>query len=395
MLSAIKKKKIIKIIIISFLLLLDIIFLSTKAKADTIQEFYNANSNYANENFVNSLKNRTPNYDENCVNSDCPKSQADADKFLDYGATLTDSCTVNVYEETKTAVCDNRTEIKYEDVSVTQDKILDHINYEATTTTETVTVYYCDPNDQTYQSATECSNNCYTTSPSTKSYFYFIDLLGLEVKGYQFRIFLYCGITNNNVYSNWLDTKNTSQITTVSLKCGRYGSAYIKYDPSTQVLTVKPSWLNVFFSVKLFVNDKKCYSYNGLFINLTTCLESTSTAFRAYTKLWGNPNPKWSPYEIKKSIACSIQQQMISTTVQEAKFYYIERPSSFDPLVNCVLNPYQCIDSRNTCVTKDSAGNCIEYQNVCWEYTRSGTCEEQIKHTYVDCNYNITSVPVN
>lgn len=106
-----KNKKIIKLIILSLLLLLDIIFIHTKARADTIQDFYNANRNYTSENFINSLKNDAPNYDENCVNPDCPKSDADAQKFLDYGTTLTDTCTVNIYDETKTLVCDNRTEI--------------------------------------------------------------------------------------------------------------------------------------------------------------------------------------------------------------------------------------------------------------------------------------------
>lgn len=112
MLSSIKnKKKLIKIIILSFLLLMDIIFITTKSKADTIHDFYNANTNYINENYINSIKDKAPNFDENCVNSDCPKSQEDADKFLEYGSTLTDPCTVNIYKETKTLVCDNRTEI--------------------------------------------------------------------------------------------------------------------------------------------------------------------------------------------------------------------------------------------------------------------------------------------
>ncbi|KAA0257487.1 hypothetical protein FHQ18_09090 [Deferribacter autotrophicus] len=390
MLSAIKnKKKIIKIIIISFLLLLDIIFLNTKAKADTIQEFYNANSNYANENFVNSLKNRTPNYDENCVNSDCPKSQADADKFLDYGTTLTDSCTVNVYEETKTAVCDNRTEYEYRDVDVTQDKILDHTDYEAKTTTETVTVYYCDVTDKTYSTSTECNNSCYGYFPSTTIYTYSLetDAFKIQARGYQFRVLVnYNGIH----YSDWLDTKKVTQTTTVCVDL----FPCLKYEPSTHTLTY--SGFMHLASVRLFENNKGCsskYWQYGRVANYI-CLESTTTGFRAYVAN-GNTNPPWSPYDVLVQEPCSTQQQMISTTVQEAKFYYIEQPSSFDPLVNCVLNPYQCIDSRNTCVTKDSAGNCIEYQNVCWEYTRSGTCEEQIKHTYVDCNYNITSVPVN
>lgn len=104
------KKKFIKIIILSILLLLDVIFIK-HLRADVIQDLYNANSNFTSESTINNLKSTTPNYDENCTDYQCTQNQEYADKFLDYGTTLTDTCTVNVYDETKTLVCDNRTEI--------------------------------------------------------------------------------------------------------------------------------------------------------------------------------------------------------------------------------------------------------------------------------------------
>ncbi|MDK2792848.1 MAG: hypothetical protein PWQ25_1711 [Deferribacteres bacterium] len=106
-----KSKKLLKLIILSLLLLLDIVYLNTKANADTIQDFYNASKNYKNQSVIEGLEQKTPNYDPNCVSDTCPKSQEDADKFLNYGMELTDPCTVNIYRETKTLVCDNRTEI--------------------------------------------------------------------------------------------------------------------------------------------------------------------------------------------------------------------------------------------------------------------------------------------
>lgn len=103
------KKKIIKSIILTILLLLDIIYIKT-GHADTIQDLYNANNNYTKQSFIESLKDKTPNYDENCQDENCAGNQESANKFLDYGIKLTDPCTVNVYKDTKTLVCDNRTE---------------------------------------------------------------------------------------------------------------------------------------------------------------------------------------------------------------------------------------------------------------------------------------------
>lgn len=96
-----------------------------------------------------------------------------------------------------------------------------------------------------------------------------------------------------------------------------------------------------------------------------------------------------------KTESCSDMPTTEETTVYNAKFAYYLDPSSFEPLVNCALGQFSCVDWRNTCITKNQTQDCIEYNNICWKYTRSGTCQKKIEHIYTECDYNITSEPVN
>ncbi|MEC9492004.1 hypothetical protein [Flexistipes sp.] len=114
MLSIIKRKK--KLIILTFLLL-DIFITSTvhSGQYDSLyNDFHNDSESYKSENKINEIKNTAPQYDENKANYQDAKDQESANRFMDYGTELTDSCTVQLYEQEKTYECKEEEDITYD-----------------------------------------------------------------------------------------------------------------------------------------------------------------------------------------------------------------------------------------------------------------------------------------
>jgi hypothetical protein len=413
MLSTIKnKKKIIKIIILSFLLLLDLIFIHIKAKADTIQDFYNSNRNYTNENFINSLKNDAPNYDENCVNSDCPKSDADSQKFLDYGTTLTDTCTVRMYKETKILSCSENTTYTYEDRNVIQYKILGAIDYNAITESQIVQAYRCSINNNIYFLQNDCVQNCAISASGTCNYKIanFKDDLsqGLAISSIE-----YSDSSINLVNVSAWGNKNFGNI---NVSCNNqksisYGgcsiSFYAKNNGSNGCyLYITGSCIGEKYRGLTLQPSNNCAIYVSKAGGTTTTVEAgKSLNFRysgldEYLKLTNNATPVCPDGLIYENGICKGQcvgtQQNTQTTVYKAFLNYYLDPPNFEPYLNCYINDWQCVDTRNTCTKKnETQTDCLLYENICWKYKGLGTCQEQFTHTNYNCGYNITSEPIN
>lgn len=156
-------KQYLKAIILILFLLLDIIFANVvlSGQYDKLyNDLYNNSKSYKNQNKINEMKNIVPQYDENKANYKDAGDQASAQQFLNYATELTGSCTVSMKKETKKAVCEERVEYTYKPVDVTQSRILDGIIYSEKTIMEYVTKYYCDITDKTYDTQTQCQNDC-------------------------------------------------------------------------------------------------------------------------------------------------------------------------------------------------------------------------------------------
>lgn len=156
-------KQYLKAIILILFLLLDIIFANVvlSGQYDKLyNDLYNDSKSYINQNKINEMKNIVPQYDENKANYKDAGDQASAQQFLNYATELTGSCTVSMKKETKKAVCEERVEYTYKPVDVTQNKIIDGITYSEKTIMEYVTKYYCDITDKTYDTQTQCQNDC-------------------------------------------------------------------------------------------------------------------------------------------------------------------------------------------------------------------------------------------
>jgi hypothetical protein len=156
-------KQYLRAIILILFLLLDIIFANVvlSGQYDKLyNDLYNDSKSYKNQNKINEMKNIVPQYDENKANYKDAGDQASAQQFLNYATELTGSCTVSMKKETKKAVCEERVEYTYKPVDVTQSRILDGIIYSEKTIMEYVTKYYCSITDKTYDTQTQCQNDC-------------------------------------------------------------------------------------------------------------------------------------------------------------------------------------------------------------------------------------------
>ena len=470
MLSIIKKY--LKAIILTFFLLIDIIFanIALSGQYDSLyNELNNDSKSYKSQSTINNMKDSAPQYDESKTNYQDAKDQESADMFRDYGTNLTDSCTVSTKKETKKAVCDERIEYEYENVGVTQSKILDEINYSKNTITEIITKYYCDLTDTTYDTQTQCESECedtqeidvvytctegtynsstgkcetipttttdfrgcsaisYWDSPSNADTIEFSEdaFLYYKVASGDFSLSLSPGETYTSTgtyltsyYSNNSDIINYKyKLRTISTGTGVGGGVDI-----TQTLTFNRNTCELIFDRDVlgdawyqtddhFVlqpGESGTYgAWDLITLKNTSTLETIQTC-PSGTILSGGKcisEPSTSKdcpagYTLidsntcLKTESCSDMPTTEETTIYEAKYSYYYNPPSFDPLVNCSFSQFLCIDSRNTCVTKNASQSCIEYDNVCYEYKRSGICQKKIKHIYTDCNYNVTSEPAN
>jgi len=465
-------KKYIKAIILTFFLLLDIIFanVALSGQYDSLyNDFYNDSKSYKNENRLNEMKGVAPQYDESKANYQDSKDQESAELFQNYGTDLTDSCTVSTKKETKEAVCEERVEYEYEDVDVTQSKILDEINYSKNTITEITTKYYCDITDTTYDTQSQCESECkdtqevdvaYTctkgtynsstgkceTTPTTTtdyrgcssisyvdgsssadtvdfsedaSFYYHIENGNFSLSLSPGETYTSTGTYLTSYYSNNSDIINyIYKLRTLSTGTGVGSNVDI-----TQTLTFNRNTCELIFDRDVsgdawYQTDEhfvlkpgesgKYGAWDSIILKNTSTLETIQTC-PSGTILSGGKcisEPSTSKdcpagYTLidsntcLKTESCSDMPTTEETTIYEAKYSYYLDPPYFEPLVNCSFSQFLCIDSRNTCVTKNASQSCIEYDNICYEYKRSGICQKKIKHIYTDCNYNVTSEPVN
>jgi hypothetical protein len=114
-------------------------------------------------------------------------------------------------------------------------------------------------------------------------------------------------------------------------------------------------------------------TYGGI-LNGTTdkCVDSTNTNYTA----------------------CESQTEYFDDVRYNAVLEYILSPANFDPLINCIMGAFSCVDWRSTCMQYNSSNQCNRYQNICWQYDRGGTCQRVEEHIYTTCSYNTTSSPV-
>lgn len=124
-------------------------------------------SNYYNQNTIEKTAERDPNYDPNTNWQTAQDSDAQS-KFLNYGATITGSCTAIIKETTNELICTERTDDVTKITNHTQIKSLIDINWIDTIIQETIEVYYCDVNNEVYKDIDNCNSVCtYFTCPLT------------------------------------------------------------------------------------------------------------------------------------------------------------------------------------------------------------------------------------
>jgi hypothetical protein len=133
------------------------------------RDLRSSNGQYATESNVSELEEQTPQYNESKSNPTDAQDSEYSDMFFNYGGTLTNSCEVNTYQETRTLECNENTYYSYTPESFTQYKSLDRIEWNLINYFEPRSAYYCGVTDQTYDVLSICNNECTDTTSTILS----------------------------------------------------------------------------------------------------------------------------------------------------------------------------------------------------------------------------------
>jgi len=461
-----------------------------------LQELKGNMQQYNTQSSVGSVKEITPQYDENKTNYVDSQDSAAANKFLDYGSSISNDCTVTINELTKKAKCDERTEYKYYATPVTQNKILVNLDYESENFINEKIVYYCSENDVVYNTNAQCNVNCtYETcdpsyymsgkqcysNPHCQTDYTYVSGINkcrkyisryecsiggsysslskcknncsntrnatttstCSVSGSQgvtasqfrvadnikkYRIYMRassCSSTTVVMYIKYTSTisyndqgwssaveryisvpKNGGSATAITTSYGHSTIyTYFSYRHGRITLTSNTAFNHstlTYTPVLRYSTSYSCpsgYALSGTkCVKTGTCSDKSYNAYASATCTYGG-SLNTSLGKCVDSVntnytACDPQTEYYDDIRYNAVLEYILSPSNFHPLVNCIMGNFTCIDSRNTCKQKASSGSCNVYKNICFEYTRGGSCDRVEEHIYTDCSFKTTSKPV-